>query len=93
MVKPDGVERGLVGEIIKRFEAKGYQLTALELMHPTKEHLEEHVCIKQLELYTGFYHSANIGSDIVLRPQGEEVLPWSYSIHVVWPCCRYGLDW
>lgn len=43
MVKPDGVERGLVGEILKRFEAKGYQLTALELMHPTKEHLEEHV--------------------------------------------------
>lgn len=45
MVKPDGVERGLVGEIIKRFETKGYQLTALELMHPTKEHLEEHVRI------------------------------------------------
>ncbi|RUO96151.1 nucleoside diphosphate kinase, partial [Jimgerdemannia flammicorona] len=42
MVKPDGVERGLVGEIIKRFEQKGYQLLALELFHPTKELLEEH---------------------------------------------------
>ncbi|KAI8384545.1 nucleoside diphosphate kinase [Radiomyces spectabilis] len=42
MVKPDGVERGLVGEIIKRFEQRGYQLLALELMHPTQEHLEEH---------------------------------------------------
>ncbi|KAJ3310156.1 heme peroxidase [Boothiomyces sp. JEL0838] len=41
-VKPDGVERGLVGEIIKRFESKGYKLVALQLMHPTKEHLEEH---------------------------------------------------
>ncbi|PVV00488.1 hypothetical protein BB560_005128 [Smittium megazygosporum] len=42
MVKPDGVERGLVGEIIKRFEAKGYQLCALELMQPSKDLLEQH---------------------------------------------------
>ncbi|ORY94040.1 nucleoside diphosphate kinase [Syncephalastrum racemosum] len=42
MVKPDGVQRGLVGEIIKRFEQRGYQLMALELMHPTQQHLEEH---------------------------------------------------
>ena len=31
MVKPDGVQRGLVGEIIKRFETRGYHLTALKL--------------------------------------------------------------
>lgn len=31
MVKPDGVQRGLVGEIIKRFEAKGFKLVALKL--------------------------------------------------------------
>ncbi|CAI2181074.1 4518_t:CDS:2 [Funneliformis geosporum] len=42
MVKPDGVERGLVGEIIKRFEQKGYQLVALKLVSPTKQLLEEH---------------------------------------------------
>ncbi|KAJ1915233.1 nucleoside diphosphate kinase Ndk1 [Tieghemiomyces parasiticus] len=42
MVKPDGVERGLVGEIIKRFEQKGYKLQALQLIHPTKELLEQH---------------------------------------------------
>lgn len=42
MVKPDGVERGLVGEIIRRFESKGYQLVALALMKPTRAHLEEH---------------------------------------------------
>ncbi|KAI8060718.1 nucleoside diphosphate kinase [Gongronella butleri] len=42
MVKPDGVQRGLVGEILKRFEQRGYQLAALELIHPTKERLEEH---------------------------------------------------
>ena len=32
MVKPDGVQRGLVGDIIKRFEQKGFKLVALKLM-------------------------------------------------------------
>ena len=31
MIKPDGVQRGLVGEIIKRFEQRGYHLSALKL--------------------------------------------------------------
>jgi nucleoside-diphosphate kinase len=42
MIKPDGVERGLVGEIIKRFENRGFKLIALELKTPTKELLEQH---------------------------------------------------
>lgn len=40
MIKPDGVQRGLVGEIIKRFEQKGYKLVAMKLVHATKEHME-----------------------------------------------------
>lgn len=32
MIKPDGVQRGLVGEIIKRFEQKGFQLVGLKMM-------------------------------------------------------------
>lgn len=42
MVKPDGVQRGLVGAIIARFEQKGYYLRALKLINPTKELLEQH---------------------------------------------------
>ena len=42
MVKPDGVQRGLVGEIIARFEKRGFKLVALKLTTPTKEHLEKH---------------------------------------------------
>ncbi|KAJ8577330.1 hypothetical protein ON010_g1875 [Phytophthora cinnamomi] len=38
MVKPDGVQRHLVGEIIKRFETKGYKLVALKLARPSVEH-------------------------------------------------------
>ena len=32
MIKPDGVQRGLVGEILKRFEQKGYKLVALKFV-------------------------------------------------------------
>ena len=36
MIKPDGVQRGLVGEIIKRFETKGYKLVAMKLVQVSK---------------------------------------------------------
>ena len=32
MIKPDGVHRGIVGEIIKRFENKGFKLVAMKYM-------------------------------------------------------------
>ncbi|MFH5184931.1 nucleoside-diphosphate kinase [Paenibacillus sp. TAB 01] len=47
MVKPDGVQRGLIGAIVQRFENKGFQLIGAKLMQVTKEqaefHYEEHV--------------------------------------------------
>ncbi|XP_022137499.1 uncharacterized protein LOC111008930 [Momordica charantia] len=42
MVKPDGVQRGLVGEIISRFEKKGFKLTGLKLFQCSKDLAEEH---------------------------------------------------
>lgn len=41
-IKPDGVQRGLVGNIISRFETKGYQLMALKTKIATAELLNEH---------------------------------------------------
>ncbi|KAI9880905.1 MAG: nucleoside diphosphate kinase [Pleopsidium flavum] len=41
-IKPDGVQRGLVGPIITRFESRGYKLAAIKLVTPSKEHLEKH---------------------------------------------------
>jgi nucleoside-diphosphate kinase len=41
-VKPDGVQRGLVGQIIARFEQKGYQLVGLKQMQVTREMAEQH---------------------------------------------------
>jgi len=42
MVKPDGVQRNLVGNIVNRFENKGFKLVAGKLMIVTKELAEEH---------------------------------------------------
>ena len=39
-MKPDGVQRGLVGTILERFEQKGYKLIAMKMVTPAKEHLE-----------------------------------------------------
>ena len=41
-VKPDGVKRGLVGEIIKRFENKGFKLIGLKMLDVTQEMAEKH---------------------------------------------------
>jgi nucleoside-diphosphate kinase len=42
LVKPDGVARGLAGEVIRRIEAKGYRLAAVELRTTTRDLLAEH---------------------------------------------------
>lgn len=46
MIKPDGVQRGLIGEIVSRFENRGLQLVAAKLMNVSRalaeKHYEEH---------------------------------------------------
>ncbi|MEB3773916.1 MAG: nucleoside-diphosphate kinase [Desulfurococcales archaeon] len=41
LVKPDGVERGLVGEVISRFERKGFKIKALKMLKMTREMAED----------------------------------------------------
>jgi len=42
LVKPDGVRRGLVGEVISRVETKGYSIEALRMLHADRSLLEKH---------------------------------------------------
>jgi len=42
MIKPDGVQRGLIGNIVSRFETKGYNLVAMKTRMATAEVLDEH---------------------------------------------------
>ena len=42
LVKPDGVSRNLIGEVLRRIEAKGYQLTNLAMLTPGRDLLAQH---------------------------------------------------
>ena len=42
LVKPDGVARGLVGEVIARIEKKGYAISAMRMLRADREILEKH---------------------------------------------------
>ncbi|QSL66176.1 hypothetical protein MERGE_000551 [Pneumocystis wakefieldiae] len=41
-VKPDGVQRGLIGTIITRFEQRGYKLVAIKFVKACRQLLEQH---------------------------------------------------
>ncbi|HVM73708.1 MAG TPA: nucleoside-diphosphate kinase [Candidatus Paceibacterota bacterium] len=42
LVKPDGVRKGLIGEVIKRFEQRDLKIVALEMFEPTHQMLDDH---------------------------------------------------
>jgi len=42
MIKPDGVQRGLIGRIIERVELKGYKIVAMKMLRISKEKASEH---------------------------------------------------
>lgn len=52
LIKPDGVKRGIVGEIIHRFEARGLKIVALQMARPTREQMDAHYP-KDVEWITG----------------------------------------
>jgi nucleoside-diphosphate kinase len=42
MIKPDGVQKGLIGEVIKRFEQRDLKIVALEMFQPTHDMIDNH---------------------------------------------------
>ncbi|MGK7943334.1 MAG: nucleoside-diphosphate kinase [Microcystaceae cyanobacterium] len=53
MVKPDGVQRGLVGEVISRFERKGFTLVGLKMLQVPKSLAEEHYAVHKERPFFG----------------------------------------
>lgn len=87
LVKPDGVRRGLIGEVIKRIEARGLKVIALEMVQPSKKQMHEHypkdeAWIKRLGEKTlatyekyGFNAQKELGTTDPLKI-GKEVRNW-----------------
>ncbi|MBI3859917.1 MAG: nucleoside-diphosphate kinase [Thaumarchaeota archaeon] len=53
VVKPDGVRRGLVGEILRRFEAKGFSVTRVQMLTMTKAQAEEFYSVHRKKQFFG----------------------------------------
>ena len=47
LIKPDGVQRGLVGKIITRFEEAGLKLVAMKMVHPSREDVDKHYALTE----------------------------------------------
>jgi nucleoside-diphosphate kinase len=75
LVKPDGVERGLTGEILRRIEAKGYQVADLKMLTPSREllvaHYAEHEGKPFFEPLVEFMAS---GPVVAIRLRGQRVI-------------------
>jgi nucleoside-diphosphate kinase len=50
LVKPDGMQRGLIGKIIERFESRGLKVVALKITKPTKDHIKKHYLATEEQL-------------------------------------------
>lgn len=75
MVKPDGVQRGLVGEIIKRFESRGFKLLAAQLVQPNKEHYMQHYDgLKEKGFFKGLVEYMASGPVMALVFSGNNVV-------------------
>ena len=74
-VKPDGVQRNLVGKIIDRFEKKGFKLVALKMMTPTKELLEQHYAdLAQKPFFPGLIKYMMMGPVVCMVLEGDGVV-------------------
>lgn len=74
-IKPDGVQRGLVGEVIRRFEAKGFTLVGLKLMQVSKELAEQHYAVhRERPFFPGLVQFITSGPLVAMVWEGNGVV-------------------
>ncbi|KAG6552903.1 hypothetical protein Mapa_005558 [Marchantia paleacea] len=76
-IKPDGVQRGLISDIIARFEKKGYKLVAIKLVHPTKDFAEKHYDdLKGRPFFNGLTDFLSSGPVVAMVWEGQGVIKY-----------------
>jgi len=74
-IKPDGVQRNLVGQIISRFEAKGFTLVGLKMLKPSQELAETHYGVhKERPFFRGLVDFFTSGPLVAMVWEGEGVV-------------------
>ena len=75
MVKPDGVQRALVGDIITRVERVGLKIVAMKILHVTKEQAERHYAIhKGKPFYEGLIKYITSGPVVAMVLEGRDAV-------------------
>ncbi|NCG00233.1 MAG: nucleoside-diphosphate kinase [Euryarchaeota archaeon] len=75
MVKPDGVQRGLIGEIIGRFERKGLKLVGLKSVVPSRETAETHYAVHaERPFYPGLINFVTSGPVVCMAWSGKDAI-------------------
>lgn len=75
MVKPDGVQRKLVGEIIRRFETRGLRLVGLKMLTPTRETAEQHYAVhRERPFYGELVNFITSGPVVAMVWEGTEAI-------------------
>jgi nucleoside-diphosphate kinase len=75
LVKPDGVQRGLVGEIIGRFEAKGLKIVGMKLLSVSRDLAESHYAIHvSRSFYPGLIDYITSGPVVAMVLEGPRAI-------------------
>lgn len=75
MIKPDGVQRNLIGQIISRVEAKGFKITKIKMMTISKELAEEHYGEhRDKPFFNDLVSFITSGPVVAMQVEGEDVV-------------------
>ena len=75
IVKPDGVQRGLVGKILARFEERGMKLVAMKMLQVSRELAEQHYAVhKGKFFYEDLVKYISSSPVVVMAIEGHEVI-------------------
>ena len=75
LVKPDGVKRGLIGEVIRRFERKGLRIRALKMLWMTREQAEEFYSVhREKPFFNDLVLFITSGPIVAMVLEGDEAI-------------------
>ena len=75
MIKPDGMQRGLAGEVISRIEKVGFKIIAMKLLQVSMKQAEEHYAIhKGKPFYDGLLQYITSGPVIAMVVEGKDAV-------------------
>ena len=75
MIKPDGVQRGLVGDIVSRFERKGFKLVGMKFMAVSRQLAEEHYAVhKERPFFAGLVDFITSSPVVAMVWEGDDVI-------------------